>query len=319
MSLNPGAPARDAASGRAGGSWLIAILSLLTTALLVTQGAIPGVFGSEIATILPWLGLIIVALLLTSVFIRRGKVWIITLIPAVAWLMIFVPSLIPLSLTAPPAIESRSITVASHNVQSDGETAGESAQGLVDREVDLISLVELSGTDMDEVSEVLAKTHPYSYTAATVGLWSKYPLTNQSSLELGLAWARALNADVETPSGVVSVYVIHAASFRLGTHEGRDTMLAELGDFAPLDSSERIIMMGDFNATSRDPALASITSGLSEPNQSGLSFGFTWNNVFPWARIDHIFHRGLEPTENITFHLGKSDHLAVLTRFNIPE
>ncbi len=293
------------------------MLSLLIAILLATQSMVPGWLGSGLATLLPWLGVVIVLLFALSLRGRRRKAWIVVLVPASVWAVIFVPTLVPLDWISPPVNPETSLIVASQNVEDGSGTAAESARGLVDRGAQIIALEELSAEARDDASAVLNPTHPYSYTVGTVGLWSKYPLQNKSPLELGLGWKRALNADVETPGGVVSVYVIHADSFRPGSQDGRDTMLEELGKIVPNDTSDRIIVMGDFNASSRDPALAPITQTLSEPNQSGLSFGFTWHDLVPFTRIDHIFERGLEATANITFRLASSDHRAILARFNV--
>lgn len=236
-------------------------------------------------------------------------------VPTLVWLIVVAPVLVPLSGSAANVPAESLLTVASQNVEESANTAAESARTLAEEGADIIALVELDGDDRGAAAIELAESHPYSYTVGTVGLWSIYPIEKEKPLELGLGWRRALSADVITPTGLLSVYVIHAASFRPGDQENRDTMLRNLGELVPQDLSEKVIVLGDFNATIFDPALKPLLKTVSEPNQSTPSWGFTWPANFPLARIDHIFERGLTPVENRVLPAGKSDHHAVLTVF----
>ncbi|QIK62731.1 endonuclease/exonuclease/phosphatase family protein [Leucobacter viscericola] len=287
-------------------------MSGVLTLLIALHSALPGSVGTIVATSLPWLGWFLPLLGVGALLARNKRAWVFVLLPTVVWGILVGSVLIPLGNNTASAPAERQLTVASHNVEGSSSSAAQSARDLAATGAQIIALVELAGDDREAAAEELAESHPYSYTVGTVGLWSVYPLELEQPLELGLGWKRALSADVITPSGAVSVYVIHAASFRPGDQQERDTMLQNLGDLIPKDQAERVIVMGDFNATSFDPAMTAILDTVDEPHQSDLSWGFTWPTDVPLARIDHILKRGFTPLENRVFSAGNSDHKAVM-------
>lgn len=295
----------------------IAVLAVLAALAFVVHPWIPGIVGTSIATALPWLGLVVPALAIAAIATRRRRAWLIAGLPLLAWLMVMGPLLLPLAGDSAAHAGEGELTVASQNVQARSGTAAASALALADRGADVIALEELDGEAREGAAEALAESHPFSYAVGTVGVWSKYPIVNEQPLELGLGWNRALAADLETPAGLVSVYVVHAASLRPGEQSDRDEMLTELAEVVARDENERVVVAGDFNATVTDPALRALQRTVSEPNQSGLSLGFTWPNDMPVARIDHIFQRGLGASESVVLPAGASDHLAVLTTFQM--
>lgn len=273
---------------------------------------IPGTLGTLLATVLPWIVAPLVLLVIGALVVRRRSAILLALIPLCAWLTVVFPAALPLGATT---AATDSLTVATQNVRGGEGTARESAASLAASGASIIALVELAGEDRSEADAELAHSHPYSNQVGSVGLWSEYPLEYEKPLDLGLGWKRALSADVITPTASVSVYVVHAASFRPGSQSDRDTMLSNLGALLPQDLSERLIVMGDFNATTFDPALQPILKTVSEPRTSGFSWGFTWPEQAPIARIDHVFARGLTATESYVMTAGRSDHRAVVTRF----
>lgn len=286
----------------------------MLTLTIALHSVLPGSLGTLTATVLPWLGWILPLLTIGALITRRPRAWIITLVPALTWALLVAPAALPLGDAGGSG--SSTLTVATHNVRGGEGTAIESARALAAEGADLISLVELTGADREAAAAELAPSHPYSYQVGTVGLWSKYPMEYEQPLDLGLGWKRALSADVLAPGGTVSVYVVHAASFRPGFQTERDTMLRNLGELVPQDASDRLIVMGDFNATAFDPALGPLLETVSEPRTSGLSWGFTWPTTAPIARIDHIFERGLTASESRVLTAGASDHKAIVTRFD---
>lgn len=294
----------------------MAAASILLALTILFHTVLPGSLGTLVATALPWLGWMLPALLVGALLTRARRAWLVVAVPALVWVLMVGSILLPLGGTANTDPESQ-LTVATHNVRGASNSAASSARELAAEGADVIALVELDADNRDAAAEELAATHPYSYMVGTVGLWSVYPIEQQVPLELGLGWRRALSADVSTPSGPVSVYVVHAASFRPGDQRDRDTMLQNLGELIPQDLNERVVVMGDFNATTFDPAMQKILDSVSEPRQSSPSWGFTWPAAFPIARIDHILERGFTPVANRVFSAGESDHRAILTVLDI--
>lgn len=321
--LSSRAPERQAvaAPGRSRGrraNVVVVVGSLLLAALLVGHAAVPDVLGMGLLldSVLPWLGLLIPVLAVVGFATRRGRSWLTVLIPAVVWCVLFVPAMVPLAWTA-PAPAGSTLTVASQNVEADSATGVESAEALAASGADVVALQEMDFSTRFQIAGALDSEYAYSYQVGTVGLWSDYPIVNAQPLPLGLGWNRALAADLQTPSGAVSIYVVHAASARLDDHADRDTMLSELAGTIPKDENDRIIVVGDFNAASTDRALGDLHSELTEANQTDGGLGFTWPSFFPGTRLDHIFTKGVDVTSSDTLHAGDSDHLAILAQLNL--
>ncbi|WP_172592070.1 endonuclease/exonuclease/phosphatase family protein [Subtercola boreus] len=300
----------------------VVVFSVLLSAVLLFHRAIPDVAGVGLLvdSVAPWFGLFIPVLAVLALVTRYRRALVGVLVPVVIWALLFGPGILPLPADAqtPAAAATAAgatgrLTVASQNIEASSGTGDISARALAATGADVIALEEMTSDDFDTISASLASQYPYSYGVGTVGLWSTYPVVNAQPLTLGLGWNRALAADLETPQGLVSIYVIHAASARPGDVSARDSMLTALADTLPNDENERVIAVGDFNAASTDRSLGGIDSQLSEPNQTGGMFGNTWPSNLPVTRLDHLFQRGMTATSNTTFSAGASDHRAILT------
>ncbi len=295
---------------------LVATAALALTAAMLLHSVIPGMLGTIVATALPWLAAL-VPVLWGAALLTRRRVWVVTVVPLVAWLIVVGPQLMPLPLEPSARSVGGTMTVASQNVEEGSGGAASSAVTLAAHDADVIALEELDGAARATVTAAIGDEYPHSFSVGTVGLWSRYPIINEQPLELGLGWNRALAADLDTPSGLVGIYVVHAASLRPGAQSDRDDMLAKLAQVVADEENDRVLVVGDFNATVSDPALRALQRWVSEPSRSTASFGFTWPSSMPIARIDHIFHAGLTPVASSVLRAGNSDHLAVLTTFGI--
>ncbi|WP_082480124.1 endonuclease/exonuclease/phosphatase family protein [Agreia sp. Leaf283] len=310
---------RRPSGGRRALNAVVVASSLLLAALIVLHNWVPDVggLGLLVDSAAPWLGVFIPLLIVLAAFARRGRPWAAVIVPVAAWGLVFGATIIPLKWTAPPA-SANTLTVASQNVEASSGTGAASAADLVATGAQVVAIQEMDAESSAQVSSVLDASYEYSYQVGTVGLWSSYPILNAQPWDLGLGWQRALAADLETPEGLVSIYVIHAASARIGDHADRDEMLKNLADVLPNDENDRVIAVGDFNAASTDRAFKPILSQLNEPNQSDGLFGFTWPATpFPLARLDHFLQRGLDVTSNTVIPAGGSDHLAIVATVNL--
>ncbi|WP_368496764.1 endonuclease/exonuclease/phosphatase family protein [Herbiconiux sp. A18JL235] len=310
--------ARRRPRARTGLAILVTVLALLLAGLLAFHRFLPDLLGLGLLvdSALPWFGLAVPALFIAALVSRSKAAIGSALASALVWAVLFVPAIVPLSWSAPTA-SATTLTVASQNVEDGSGTAAESATALAATGAQVIALQEMDADARDQVEAVLSESHPYSYGIGTVGMWSTYPIENAQALDLGLGWQRGIAADLATPTGAVSIYVVHLASARPGDHATRDEMLANLADFVPRDENERLIMVGDFNAGSSDRHLTALTDQLSEPNQNGGGFGFTWPASAPVTRPDHLLQRGLQVVSNETMTAGDSDHLALVTTLDL--
>ncbi|MBC9927590.1 MULTISPECIES: endonuclease/exonuclease/phosphatase family protein [unclassified Leucobacter] len=286
--------------------------------LLALHLVVPDVGGLALAldSGLPWLGILLPPLIFAALLSRARAAIAAAVATAAVWCAIVVPLILPLSWTAPPVADAH-LTIASQNVRAGSGTAAETAQVLAAQSADVVALQEMDAESRGAAAAVLDARYPYSYGAGTIGVWSVYPFENATMLDLGLGWSRGLSVDLVTPSGPVSLYVVHAASARLGDHGDRDTMLVNLADTLERDVNDRVIAVGDFNASSTDRSLRALTSVLAEPRQSGGGFGFTWPSTAPIMRIDHLFQRGMDVVANTTLRAGQSDHRAIVATLNL--
>ena len=160
--------------------------------------------------------------------------------------------------------------------------------------------------------------YKYSERVGTVGLWSQWPLGTVTPLELGLGWPRALHATVHRSDGDLSVYVVHLPSVRPGDTAARDQGVSELAALVAADTAQRVIVMGDLNTATTDPALSSLTGELADSRQSvDGGFGFSWPAAFPMTRPDHVLSRGLTVVSDQVLAADGSDHLPVVAGFSL--
>lgn len=282
--------------------------------VVVICGWVPGVVGTAVAAALPWLGLLLLAMMVTALFLAR-RVIVLILVPALLWFLAMSPALPTFPAPAGSASASASpLTVVSQNVRARSGGAAASATALAESGADVIALTELDGDSLAAASEVLAEEYPHSFTVGTVAVWSRYPLADAEPLTLGLSWKRALRVEVQTPTAPVAVYVLHAASVRPGHQQDRDTMLGGIAEQVAADPADALIVVGDFNAPSTDPALAALRAEADWVRPTDGSLGFTWPVAFPLVRIDQVFVRGLDVITSSTMRAGHSDHLATVTR-----
>ena len=286
----------------------IAVVLAAVLVALIVCGWIPGVVGTIGAVLLPWLAIPLVLALVVAVWTARRSIAVL-LVPMLLWVTAMVPALPGFDSTA----QGDLMVVVAQNVKAESGTAAESAQAAVDEGASVIALTELDADSRAAAQSALDDDYPYRYEVGTEGIWSRYPLGAGEPLSLGLGWKRAARVTVQAPAGDVSLYLVHAASVRLGEQEGRDEMLSQVADVIAADRSERVLVVGDFNAASTDPALRPLRAAADWVRPTGISPGFTWPASTPVARIDHVFARGLDITSSTSFRAGSSDHLATRT------
>lgn len=302
--------------GQLAGRLLIVLLSLALTVVLVAHRSFPerGGLGLFLDNLTPWLGFGIPVLFILALLVRGRISFLILLLPTIAWVAIFGASFLPVSMVQP----SSKFVVATQNVHEDRGGALSSAEGLAAQGADLISLQELGEGQSERVGQFLAASYPYQFSVGTVGVYSKYPILDKQPLDLGLGWSRAAKLRVETDSGPVTVYAVHAASARPLEHDERDLMLRNLGQVLEQDLSSKIIALGDFNATSTDRHFSPISRQLDEVPHQSWGFGMTWpSRPLAVLRIDHVLVRGLATGSSNTVTVGDSDHRAVLATLDL--
>ncbi|GAA2384562.1 endonuclease/exonuclease/phosphatase family protein [Streptomyces glaucosporus] len=306
----------------------VAALAAATAALMALHSLVPGALGlgSLLETFLPWTGLAVPVLLLLALLRRSALALAVLPLPAAVWLALFHGALAG---GAPaPAPGTGSLTVVQHNIGDANPSPRAAARALAEAGPDLVALEEVVPATRPAYEAELSPRLPHHAVVGTVGLWSRYPLTDVRPLDvrppgLGPDWNRGLRATARTPYGPVAVHVVHLPSVRLratGFDTARRDESAELLG-AALESEElpRVLVLGDLNATLDDRGLDPVLERLGPPDAGAADgFAFSWPASFPVARIDHVLARGAAVTGLRTLPATGSDHLPVAARVTFP-
>ncbi|MEV0599439.1 endonuclease/exonuclease/phosphatase family protein [Streptomyces sp. NPDC050315] len=319
-------------TGRLTGRWrregmwrrglVLAVLAVALGLLMVLHADVPnsiGNLGSLLETFLPWLGIIGIPLLLIAALLRRSAIALAALVlPAVVWANLFGGQLTDKS------GDRGDLTVATHNVNAENPDPAGTAKKVADSGADVVALEELTAQALPEYREALAAKYPYRAVEGTVGVWSKYPLSDARPVDIKMGWTRALRATVTAPDGQrVAVYAAHLPSVRVKVKAGftanqRDNSAEALGEAIADEPLSRVVLLGDLNGTMNDRSLAPVTAQMrSAQGAAGDGFGFSWPAAFPMARIDQIMVKGVDPTSAWSLPSTGSDHLPLAASFKI--
>ncbi|GAA3190374.1 endonuclease/exonuclease/phosphatase family protein [Streptomyces virens] len=299
---------------------VLAVCAVLLALVMLAHAHVPnaiGNLGSLIETFLPWLGLFVPLLLLLGLLRRSATALIATILPAAVWLNLFG------GLLTDKTAAGGDLTVATHNVNADNPDPSRTARDVAASGADVLALEELKATEVPTYEAALAGTYKYHAVVGTVGLWSKYPLSDVQPVDIRLGWKRAMRATVTAPAGRVAVYVAHLPSVRVKLEAGftarqRDKSADALGEAIAAEPLPNLVLLGDLNGTMNDRALKGVTAQMrSTQGAVGSGFGFSWPASFPMARIDQILVKGAEPESSWTLPATASDHLPIAARVRV--
>ncbi|WP_327583178.1 endonuclease/exonuclease/phosphatase family protein [Nonomuraea sp. NBC_00507] len=291
---------------------VVVVVSVVVAATLAGHQLIPalGGFTPVMESLLPWIGLSVPLLLVGAALARSTAAAVAALVPGVVWAVMFGSTLLRTSPGGPSDLAVGTVNVGVRNSAS-----GEAVRAIA-KDLDLLAAQELTGGG--PAAKQLNKMFKYHYPVSTVGLWSRYPISETKPLDVGLGWPRALRAVVATPKGKVTVYVMHLASARPGHTASRDASLARARKLVDADSSKRILLLGDLNTATTDRGMRGLTPPLTDAQSvAGEGFGFTWPARFPVTRPDHILFKGMKATEAGVAPATGSDHRAAIASFRL--
>lgn len=310
--LDWGKDARGSSTWRRG--WVLGGCAVVVALLLGLHRQVPnsfGNFGSFLETFLPWLGVFIPVLLLAALLRRSATALIVLLLPTVLWFGLFG------GLLGDKSTGKGDFTVLTHNVWAANRDPAGTARMIDGSGAQIVALEELPGAALPVYTKGLASSYPYHVVEGTVGLWSKYPISDTHVVDIKIGWTRAFRSQVATPQGPLAVYVAHMPSVRVKFDSGftagqRDVSAQALGDAIQAEPLGHVLLLGDMNGTMNDSSLAPVTSQLrSAQGTAGSGFGFSYPAEFPMARIDQIMSRGMRPTDSWVLPADGSDHRAV--------
>ncbi|RSN15895.1 hypothetical protein DMB42_03725 [Nonomuraea sp. WAC 01424] len=293
-------------------SRVVVIVSAVVALTLAGHQLIPalGGFTPVLESLLPWMGLAVPLLLLLAVLARSRAAALAAAVPGLVWAALFGSTV----LATPPGGPS-DLSVGTVNVGVRNSASGEAVKAIAE-DLGLLAAQEL--TPGGPAAKQLNKMFRYHYTVSTVGLWSRYPVSETSPLDVGMGWPRALRAVVSTPKGKVTVYVMHLASARPGHTASRDASLAHARKLVDADPSKRVLLLGDLNTATTDRGMHGLTPPLTDAQSAaGDGFGFTWPSEFPITRPDHILFRGMTATSAGVAPATGSDHRAAIASLRL--
>ncbi|WP_116245644.1 endonuclease/exonuclease/phosphatase family protein [Nocardiopsis sp. FIRDI 009] len=308
----------------ASGAWrrgrVLAGATGLLALLLAVPALVPnalGHAGSLFETGLPWLGLAVPVTAVAAALRRSASAGLAVLLLAAVWAGSFGRLYLPSGSDVEP-----NLTVVTHNIGAADGDPGATVRRVLAADPDLVALQEVTWEKSASYDRALGSELEHSERWGTVGLWSRYPITDARSLDLGLGWNRAIRAEVDGPGGGIAVYVVHLASVRMGgtgfDTELRDRGIVELADEVAREPLDRVVVMGDLNGSTDDRAMTPLTSRLAAVRGAGGDgVGPTWPAGFPLVRIDHVLVRGVTPTETWALPRTDSDHLPIAARLRV--
>jgi vancomycin resistance protein VanJ len=292
----------------------VVLAAIVITLGIVFSASIPSWNGAGAAwnSFLPWSAVLLVVL--GAVAAVRRAWWGVSavLVAVMVWSGVFVPQL----LSSNDVVGAPELTVATQNIGAANSDPAAAARVLAATGAGLVAVQEIVGTG--GATGVLDSQFADHVQVSTVGLWSKWAMDEPTPLELGLSWARAFRVVVHHDEGDIAVYAVHLPSVRPGDIAARDQALAELTELVAADPAARVLVMGDLNTATTDPALDSLTSQLADSREAVKGgFGFTWPAQFPLTRPDHVLSKGMTPVFDTVLAADGSDHRAILAGLSL--
>jgi endonuclease/exonuclease/phosphatase (EEP) superfamily protein YafD len=247
----------------------------------------------------------------------------------------------PAWISVPPAGHGDPLRVSAWNIEAGENAANRVLTGIASSNAEIIGLAELQPDAAAALERGAGRLEFHALSphenVLGVGLLSRFPILEHET-SIDPPFMRAV-VDPMSMDPVV-VYVVHPLPgrfVRLGDIPvGIDTSVREVAidlirDRIEEDVAARqsVIVLGDINATERDPAYAELSAGLRDAHlDAGLGPGFTWRPSplsflpFGMLRIDYVLSTpDLQPTSATVDCSLPSDHCRVdadLTMTRLP-
>ncbi|GAA3283951.1 endonuclease/exonuclease/phosphatase family protein [Dactylosporangium vinaceum] len=259
---------------------------------------------SLVQNFLPWSFLGVVVMFEIALWTSTRAAFLGFVVSGAMWMSAFGGALLPAD--GRPA----DLVVVQHNFSDENADPAGTVRVLMEVQPDLIGL--------EEITREIHLPLRYRAVFGTVGLWSRYPITEAEPIDIkphGLQaeWRRGLRAVVR---GVV-IYVVHLPSVRMRLNgfdtAWRDDSARQLGARLGGERSP-VLLIGDLNGTVDDRGLRPITRQMTTART-----GFAWSfpAAFPVGRIDQVMVRGGAVTVVWTLRATGSDHLPVAARTRV--
>lgn len=316
-------------------AWLASVLAVVVTDVLTPQPFGVSALGEIFEPYLVLAGLLAIPLVIGSPGrLGRALAMVLVLVAFVRYAPSWVSS--PPAPNVPPEATLR---VSAWNMLAGRNAVDRLRVGVASAEADLMSLEELNRDAIDALTdpnfdpELKYKALPPRGSASDVGLLSVFPIS-KSQISSNPPLLRAL---VEpSPGKAIVVYVVHAplgrfvklGDFIVGVDLNvRDRAMALIRARIDVDVAQNrsVIVLGDFNATEREPAYALVSAGLRDAHlDAGTGPGLSWRppplTTIPYGllRIDYVLTTPDLAATSATVNCSvPSDHCRLDTTLNV--
>ncbi len=315
---------------------LVGALGVATLAILALFGfAVPALdlfnHGQVLLLAGGGVGLIIVAMLLRGR--RRGAALVYVLVGIAASASVLLPDMIAAQQARPPAPESGSIVLMTHNVFGLNDRMERVTSAIFAEDPDIVVIQEYFGGQASGLHPALLARYPYFVRCrggkrANLGLYSRLPFEQEDAEACpDDAYGRTRTAHIlarfQTEDGKsFSVLTTHM-DWPLPIWRQHE-QLAALSELVHAVDGP-LIVAGDFNSTPWSYALRGFVAQSGLVRQTLNLFTFpttwfyfgTWRDTIPFLPLDHVLTRGLDVHEVHTGPATGSDHLPVVMRFSL--
>lgn len=297
-----------------GRGWRPALGIGLVVILLIAHSAIPRAFalGALWETIVPWTAILVVAGAAVAIARRSAAVGAATVLLLTAWAGLCGPAVV-----RHPTARAGAVRVVTHNAMWVNADPAGTARVLLAARPDVLPLQEVAPSAAPVYAVALTSLLPYHVVLDRDAVWSRWPIRDATTLDLGDDWTGVHRAVIAAPAGDVALYAVHLPRPSPFTaRQPRDALLASLAATVAADPASRLLVAGDFNAGEMDTALMPLTSRLWDAATTASGPAFTWPAWAPAVSIDHVLSRGLRPTSADVLRATGSDHRPLLAQLS---
>lgn len=245
--------------------------------------------------------------------------------------------------SAPPSVDTSDglFAAASWNLELGAREGPAAANAIATIDVDLIALQELGPEHARAIEASATVTGMYPHRALYpepgvfgMGLLSRYPIVRAEYRQE----PSLIEAVIDVDGQEVTVLDVHPLAGRLDMagpipvgfdSNKRDESLRRIRARiqAATDRGERVILLGDLNATPFEPGYLELADGMHDAHaEVGQGPGFTWRpNRFEWAglgviRIDHALSSPRITPVSATEHCDRpGDHCILEAWFSVAD
>ena len=272
-------------------------------------------------SVLPWAGVMCAGIALLAWRLRMSSVAVVALIVTLAVAYLWAPAF-TVNEQAKPIAGAPTLRLMSFNCMGNPATSGALARAAQADSVDVLAVVEaVPFIHRDLANSALSTLFKYRYLTADnqVGIWSRRPLSDISSLPMGFGGKAAR---VRIGGSTLTLLAVHPRSPRYTQAAQWRHDQSQLMGIVREQPAGPLVVAGDFNMTRDNDAFRdSLNNGFVDAADiNGKGWKGTWSyGPDNWAlvAIDHFLGRGVHMSHFDTVVIDGSDHRAIVSDIQV--